>query len=178
MTTLVQIEQQTKQYADALDVLTERVQALESELESIKRRKLRGIKEAVRKVKTIEAELHDTIEASPELFEKPRTQVISGIKVGILKSKGKITVEDDEKVVKLIRKYFSDQEDVLINTKETPVKKALGNLSAAELKRIGVTIEDTGDQVVIKSTDSNVDKLVSALLKEAEAFDSDDIAAA
>ena len=39
----------------------------------------------------------------------------------------------------------------------------------ADLKRIGCTIEETGDVVVIKPTDSDVDKIVSALLADATA---------
>lgn len=168
MTTLTDIEQQTRAYATARDVLTERVQILEAEIEASKRRRLHGIKEAVRKIKDIEAALHNSIESAPELFVKPRTIVISGIRIGMAKGKGKIEFENPEQVVRLIRRHFPDQADTLVAVKETPVKKALANLAVAELKRIGVTVEQTNDEVVIKPTDSQVDKLVSALLKEAQ----------
>ena len=46
----------------------------------------------------------------------------------------------------------------------------------AELKRIGVTVEETGDQIVIKPTDSEVDKLVNALLADAERIESEQAA--
>jgi len=45
-------------------------------------------------------------------------------------------------------------------------KAALANISVADLKRIGCTITDDIDAVLIKPTDSEVDKLVMALLKE------------
>ena len=111
------------------------------------------------------------IESAPELFVKPRTLVIAGVRIGIQKGKGQIVYGDADQVVKLIRKHFPEQADALIAVKETPVKKALANLSVAELKRIGVTVEETGDQVVIKPTDSEVDKLVAALLREAEKYE-------
>jgi hypothetical protein len=171
MTTLAEIEQHTKAFADARDVLSARVQDLEAELESIKRRRLRGIKHAVRAAQEARDRLHAAIEAAPELFVKPRTLVISGIRVGIQKGKGQIVFDDPEQVVRLIRKHLPEQADALVAVKETPVKKALSNLSVAELKRIGVTVEETGDQVVIKPTDSEVDKLVAALLKEAERYE-------
>ena len=70
-------------------------------------------------------------------------------------------------MVARIKKHLPEQADVLIRTKEAPVKEALAQLTAAELKKIGVTIEDAGDTVVIKPVDSEVDKLVDALLKGA-----------
>ena len=88
-----------------------------------------------------------------------------GVKVGFEKGKGRIEWDDDDTVVRLIEKHFPEQADILIKTKKKPAKKALAQLSVAELKKLGVTVEETGDQVVIKSTDSEIDKLVTALLK-------------
>jgi hypothetical protein len=44
---------------------------------------------------------------------------------------------------------------------------ALRALSTAELQRIGCTVSGTGDQIVAAPVDSEVDKLVDALLKGA-----------
>jgi hypothetical protein len=70
-------------------------------------------------------------------------------------------------VVARIKKHLPEQADVLIKLKETPVKDALAQLSAAELKKLGVTVSEAGDQVVVKPVDSEVDKMVDALMKEA-----------
>lgn len=102
------------------------------------------------------------------MFDTPRTVVFYGIKVGLQKGKGAIEWDDDAQVVKLIEKHFPEQADVLIKTTKKPVKKALAQLTVAELKKLGIVVEETGDQVVIKSTDSEIDKLVNALLKEDE----------
>jgi hypothetical protein len=99
---------------------------------------------------------------------KPRTVILHGIKVGYRKATGKIEFDDAEQVVKLIRKHFPDQFDVLVKVEETPVKKALANLTAAELKKLGIEVSDSGDEVEIRDTASDVDKLVSALLKDYE----------
>jgi len=163
---LEKIERFATQYADAVDLVTQRVQALEAELADVNRQHLRGIKAAVRTVKTIESTLRSTIEANPGLFVKPRTQVLSGIRVGYSKAKGKLLINDDDKVIERIHKHLPDMEDALIKKTETVVKKALGNLTADQLKKLGVKIEDDDDKVVITITDSNVDKLVKALLKE------------
>lgn len=160
------IDSITKEYAAARKVLSVRVQDLEDEIAQLKRRHLPGIKKAVEVAKTYQARLAAAIEESPELFVKPRTVVFYGIKVGLEKGKGKIEIEDSDQVVKLIEKHFPDQADVLIKTSKKPVKKALAQLTVAELKKLGITVEETGDQIVIKPTDSEVDKLVSALLDE------------
>ncbi len=168
--TLPDIERKTKDYADARTVLSDRVQRLNDEIEAAKRRLLPGIKKAVEIAAEKKADLTWALMDSANLFVKPRTIVVCGIKVGLEKGKGKIEIpkEDEEKVVRLIEKYFPEQADVLIQTKKKPAKKALSGLTVAELKKLGITVEETGDQVVIKGTDSDVDKLVKALLKEGE----------
>jgi len=166
MATMERIEKLTRNYADARERLAETVQSLEDKIEAIKRQYLPGIKIQVGIASQEKAALKAAIEASKELFVKPRPVIISGIKVGLEKGKGKIDWDDNDTVVRLIEKHFSDQAEVLIQTKKKPVKKALANLSAAELKKLGIQVEDTGDQVVIKPTDSQIEKLVDKLLKE------------
>ena len=166
--TLTEIEQHARAYADARLVLSERVQALQAEIETAKRRRLAGIKKAV----AATADRHDTlsaaIQAAPELFARPRTKVLSGIRLGFAKQKGTLVISDADKTLTLIRRHFAEQADRLIKTTEKPLKTALETLSAAELKRIGVTVLGDGDKIIIKPTDSEVDKLVNALLEEAE----------
>ena len=82
--------------------------------------------------------------------------------------------DDKDQVVRLIKKHFPEQADVLIKTVEKPIKGAIQQLPVADLKRIGVTVEETGDVVVIKSTDSEIDKLVSALLEQNDEDDEND----
>lgn len=165
---LTGIEKLTKEYAEARRVLGDRVQHLTDEIETAKKRLLPGIKRAVENASEKKAALSAAVMQSPELFARPRTIVLSGIKVGLEKGKGIIEWDDDAQVVKLIEKHFSEQADVLIKTTKKPLKKPLSQLTVAELKKLGIVVEETGDQVVIKGTDSDVDKLVKALLKEDE----------
>jgi len=167
MATLADIEKQTKTYADARDHLVDRVRALKEELEQIKSSKLPGIKKTLARVAEAEVSLRAALEESAALFVKPRTQIFNGVKVGYTKGKGKITWEDDDAVVRLINKHFPEQADVLTRTVTVPDKQALAGLTAAELKRLGVTVEETGDVVVIKPVDGEVEKTVAALLKGA-----------
>jgi hypothetical protein len=110
----------------------------------------------------------------PELFERPRTMTLHGIRLGYAKGKGKITWEDDAKVVAAIRRTFArDTSDRLIAITERPVKDALASLPAAELRRLGVQVEEAGDYVFIKASDSEVDKLVAQILKEGAVEETD-----
>lgn len=168
MATLNEVDTQTKAYSAARGELAEAVGTLQDAIQSLTRKHLPVIKRRVQAAKDAEAALRATIEGNPALFVKPRTLTLHGIKVGYRKANGRIEWEDADQVVKLIKRHFADQADVLIATKEKPAKEALEQLSAADLKKLGITVEETGDVVVIKDTASDVDKLVKALLKEDE----------
>ena len=168
MASLVEIEGLTKKFSDGREILADKVRALEDEIESVKRRHIIGIKHSVATVAERQHALKAALEDSKGLFVKPRTMVLHGIKIGFQKGKGKIEWEDDDQVVKLIRKHFPEQADLLIKIIEKPVKDALQQLTAAELKRLGITVEETGDRVLIKSMNSEIDKFVDALLKDEE----------
>ena len=167
MTTLADLEKRAKALADTRETVSSIVTELNAGIEALKREHMKDLKRAVNAAAEQHARLRALIEENPALFVKPRTVVMHGIKFGFVKGAGKLEFEDAERVIALIRKHFADQADVLIATTEAPIKSALGQLTVAELKRLGVTVEGTDDVVVIKPTDSAVDKLVSALLKSA-----------
>ncbi len=166
MPSIGDIEKRTKEFSESRERLSTLVRSLEDEINAAKRRRLPSIKQSVKAVMERHSILKAALEEGRELFMKPKTMIFHGVKVGFQKAKGKISWADDDQVVKLIKKHLPDQADVLIKTTEKPIKNALENLPAADLKRIGVTVEETSDQVVIKSTDSEIDKFVDALLKE------------
>ena len=161
------VEETTRQFAEARKDLTDRVRALNEEIEKAKRKHLAGIRRCVDEAAAYHAALHGVIEENPQLFDKPRTFTFSGIKVGYRKATGEITWDDQDRVVELIRKHLPDQFDVLVQTKHKPLKEALAQVPAADLKKLGVRVAEDGDEVYIKPTDSDIDKLVTALLKNA-----------
>jgi hypothetical protein len=163
---LAHVEELTERYAEVRQTLVDRVTKLDSELRAARMRALAGIKKAAADVKDAQAELKVALEENKAEFEKPRTRTFAGIKVGFRKLVGSITWTDGEKVIALIKKHFADQAEVLIKTTETPVKDALAQLPAADLKRLGVSVGEDTDEAVIKATDSEIEKLVDALLKE------------
>lgn len=172
MATLAAIEAATKSYADRRGLLALKIERLNTKIEELKRLYLPAIKELAADTANAKTQLEALIDDSRDLFVKPRSIIISGIKVGLQKGKGGLEYGDESTVIRLIRKHFpADQQELLIKTTEKVVKKALGELDVATLKKIGVTVQGTGDEILIKAADSDVDKIVSALLGESAADD-------
>lgn len=166
--TLETIEQLTKNYAAARAVVSERVNALDAEIQDAHRRKLPGIKSALAEATAEKAKLEAAIDAGRDLFVKPRTVSLHGIKCGLKKGSGKIEFADEAGVIARIKRFLKAKVDALISTKETVKKKALLDLTVEELAKIGCKAESTGDHVYISAEDSNVDKLVARILKEGQ----------
>ena len=167
MSTLNEIESRAKLYAEARESLAAIVSELNAGIEALKRQAMPNIKRAIGRASTHHDALRTLIGKAPELFVKPKSMTINGIKLGYQKGKGKIEWEDPNQVVRLIKKHFPEQADVLITTTEKPIKDALNGLTAAELKKLGISVVEGGEAIFIKPADSAVDKLVDALLKEA-----------
>lgn len=168
MSTLKDIESRTREYAVAYEHLSSTVEDLESTIRELKRSCMPAIKRAAERAAYAKQQLRLEIEAGRSLFEKPRTRLMHGVKIGLQKGKGEIDVPNCAKTIELIRRHLADQADALIKVQETPIKKALANLPAADLKRIGVTVIETGDQVVISIAGTDVERLVDALLDDGE----------
>lgn len=163
--TISDISQKTAKLATSRTMLRDLVQSFSADVEQLKLDYMASIKKAVSRVAADHGELRAAIEAAPELFESPRTQTFHGIKVGFRKGTGGIDWDDDEKVADLVKKHLADQFDVLIKTTHKPIAKALAQLDVSDLKRIACRVEATGDVIVIKPIDGEVDKLVATLLK-------------
>ncbi len=161
----VDFERLAQDLSAARMMLKERVSTLETEISALKRKQLPAIRKWAEAAAEKQQALYQAIEENPGEFVKPRTRILHGIKFGYQKQKGEISWEDESKVVMLIRKHFPEQEELLIKVTEVPVKKALGRLPAADLKRLGVTVDNDTDEVFIKATDSEIDRIVDAILK-------------
>lgn len=163
---LLDIEGRAKQYRSSRDLLGERVRQLQDQLDQARRAAEPVIRSALQLAKAAEAELVSAIAASPALFKRPKTVVFHGVKLGFEKGKGKVVIADKDKTISLIRKHLDeDQAELLIKVKESVVKSAAQQLAASDLKRIGIEISDTGEIVVVRPVDSELDKMLDALLK-------------
>jgi hypothetical protein len=166
MATLGEIDTMAKEFSDARQRLSDTMQDLEDRQEALLRQFLPGIKRQVNIVKEKEETLKAAIGDNPELFGKPRTVIMHGVRCGFRKGSGKLDWEDDDQVVKLIKKHHADMVDLLVRVTEKPVESALKQLDVADLMKLGITVEGTGDVVVAQPTDSQIEKQVKKLLKE------------
>jgi hypothetical protein len=166
MASLAEIETATKEYSERRRQLADLIHDLETQMAVLKRKALPSIRRALDRAIEYQDNLRTLIQENPEKFTKPKTRTWHGVKVGFQKSKGTIKWTDKGAVIKLIKKHFPDQVDILIKTTEDPVKTSLSQLSAADLKKLGVTVVEAGDEIVIKAMDSEIDKIVNALLEE------------
>lgn len=173
MRSLDDITNLCRTFAAARRALAQDVEAAQTEIDKVKAEHLEIISARTRDVAQVYDELFAAIEQSPGLFTKPRTQTLFGVKVGYAKGRGKISWKDRDQVVALIRKHLADQADLLIKTVEKPVKAALNGLPVSDLRRIGVTVVEAGDQVVIAPQDGDLDKMVAALLGDPATGDDD-----
>jgi len=162
---LSDIEGKAKNYSSARDLLADRLGQLNDEIDAAKRKAMPLLRLALQAAKAAEAELTNAIQLNPQHFKRPKSQVFHGIKVGFEKGKGKTVIADEDRTVKLIRKLFPDQFDILVQTTEKPVKDAISQLPACDLKKIGVEVQEATDKVLIRPVDGELDKMLKALLK-------------
>ncbi|MDY6979183.1 MAG: hypothetical protein SV201_04840 [Pseudomonadota bacterium] len=169
-----EIEQKAEQYSRKRDDLEKVVTAMQQELNAVKRRHIRNIRCAVREAADAKNVLYEAISDSRGLFKKPKTKIFHGIKVGYAKRKGKVEIENEPAVVERIRKQLpEDQAELLIRVTEKVDKNAVGELTAADLKRLGIRIKSDTDAAVIAPVDGEVDKLVNALLADIEGVENE-----
>lgn len=168
MTTLNDIDRAAQKHADAREILTALVGDLTALQEALAREHMPKIRRAVAKA----AESHDAlkalIESAPDLFAKPKSQTMHGLKLGYRKGTGRMEFEyEDAETVARIKKLLGDRAELYINTTEKPNKTELAELDSSTLRKLGVAIEAAGEMAFVKPVDGAVDKIVKALVKEA-----------
>lgn len=164
---ITEIMEKTQALADQRARMNSVVTGLNQAVKDLMADRLPEVRAAIDAAAQTWAELETMLRESPQLFVKPRTVTVAGIKVGYEKGKGGLEIPNPARTVELIKKHLADQVELLIDTKETPAKGALQQLPAADLRRVGVNVKDTGDRIVIRPADTELDKMVKALVGDA-----------
>lgn len=168
MPTLDEIEELTTRYAIAHDLVRDIVHEIEARIARIKYESSARLHDAVKAMAVRYGELYTALDGSKTQFEVKKTRTFSGVKVGYQKQPGRLEIRDEENTIALIRETVpAAQAELLIRARESVDKKACADLTAADLKRLGIRITDDTDVIVIKPTDGEIDKLVAALLSAA-----------
>lgn len=166
-TKMEEIQKAAKDFAAERETLTEIVNTLNHRIEALRLESMRLIRNAVGRCADTRAALSNLIDANRALFDRPRTQVFHGIKCGLRKGTGSVNWEDDAALVTMIREHLPRQFKLLVKVTEKPIAGELKKLDPEQLRCIGAEREDAGDYILIEAADSEVDKIVKALLKGA-----------
>ena len=169
---LQDVQKRASTLSQSRDHLSGLFATLEAGIEIVKEGSLPEIQKLARQISKQHTELNQLIAANPAMFDKPRTYVVDGLKFGLQKKPGKLEWDSDAALITRIKKAVEsdaltpEQQDLLINTTEKPVAKALEKLDGKLLKRLGVTITSDTDEVLIRSVDSEVEKAVNAVIRD------------
>lgn len=164
--TLNDIERRAKLFAVAREHLAAKLTALNDGIEALQREALPDLKRAIARASEHQIKLDALLQQRPDLFVKPRTTIFHGIKLGYQKTKDSLEY-DAEMVIDQVKEHLPEKASGLIRTKEELVPEALKLLTPDERKAVGITDVLGKDEVLIKPTDSAIDKAVTALLKAA-----------
>lgn len=162
------IELACQRYRQLRDNLRSQAGAVNDAIEEIKRNYLPLLRGTLSAVAAAETEVLDAVRASPpSLWARSRTRIMHGIKVGWSKSRGKVTFDDEAKVIERMRKLLpSDQAALLIRVRESVHKPAVYDLTASDLRRLGISISDDCDVAVVKDIESELDRALEKLLAD------------
>ena len=167
-TTLIDIEKRSLKYAEARDLVARIVGELDESVRAIKAERMPDLRRAMKRAQELQAELKSMVEQSPQLFVKPQSQTTHGIKYGYQKGKGSLEISSASEVVKRIYKHLPEQADVLVEIEHKLNKAALIKLPGDVLKKLGITVVNTGTAVFVRAVEGDVEKLAETLLRDEE----------
>ncbi|WP_153117406.1 hypothetical protein [Rhodocyclus tenuis] len=126
-----------------------------------------AIDEAAAHEAECQAELQALIDGAPQLFARPRSILVDGVKCGYRKAEDGIDYDDEAAVIKRIKALLPDQSDLLVRSQESINVEAVAQLDSAVRRQIGIRSVSGADASFISFTDTDVEKLVKAILADA-----------
>jgi hypothetical protein len=171
--TIIEIRTAAQRLADAHRESVSRATVLESALNKaitpIYAMHRAGLDAAAEEEAAAKADLQRLVDAAPQLFNKPRSIAQDGVKTGYRKGEDTLDWDDDAMVITRIRALpeLAEMADVLVRTEETLNVAALAELDGNLRRRLGLRLIPGIDQSFISFTDSDVEKMVKAILSDA-----------
>ncbi|MDP2786635.1 MAG: hypothetical protein Q8O79_00950 [Pseudomonadota bacterium] len=108
------------------------------------------------------------VAGAPHLFSKPRSLVIDGVRCGYRKEADTLDWDDDAALIDRLIVLNPEQADLCIRTQASLVIDAIEQLGAIDHRRLGIRRIAGADQPFITLGDSDVDKMVKAILSDAQ----------
>jgi arsenate reductase-like glutaredoxin family protein len=175
---LTEIEALAQRYAESYRELEGAVQTLEDGVRTIKRKLLPTIRRLAEESADHKGALLAAIADAKTLFEKPRTRLMSGVKVGLTKRRGQVVIDDEEATIRRIRELLPyNQAELVIRVRESVHKPAVYDLTGGDLKRLGIKIDADTDEAIAKIAGEDIERMVDALLANDDAPATADVAA-
>lgn len=163
MTSLIDIEKNCTKLATSRTTLAAKLTTLQSKLDAVRAKHVNGIRTILQRTKEQTEHLRQLVEDNPHLFDKPRTVIFAGIKVGLQAGRMRLEIPDPPATIDLIRKHL-EQPESYIAIEESPVRAALAQLPVPTLRRLKVNLIQPPDEAIVKAVDSDLDKLVKQLV--------------
>lgn len=111
--------------------------------------------------------LDELLAANPQLFQKPRSLTVDGVRCGYKKEADGFDWSDDNDVIARIKAIRPDLAALLIRTQESLVIDAIGGLSQDELRMLGIRAIAGADRRFITLGDNNIERLAKTILTDA-----------
>ena len=150
--------------------------ALAKSIKPIYERHRPGIDAAAEEEAAAKADLQALLDAAPQLFKRPRSQTVDCVKAGYRKADDTLDWDDAQNVINRIRAIpeLKELAAVLIRTEESLNVPALAELTGEQRRWIGVRRIEGVDQSFITFTDSAADKLMKAIMADAQTRQGED----
>lgn len=121
-----------------------------------------------------EATLTAMLIAAPNLFIKPRSLAVDGVRCGYIKAPDFIDWSDEAAVIARIKAMRPDLAALLIRTQESLVQDALAGVDAKDLISFGVRTITGVDHHFITIGDNDVEKLTKLVIAAAASRQGDE----
>ena len=165
--TLDEIGGLARDYADAREALAEVVEEVRAEQRLALRRRMRAVQARVAHTGAARDRLEAAIDERRDLFVKPRTQSVHGIKFGLRKGPGRLEGDEADAIARIERQFPARAKDLVVVRKALN-REALKKLEVRDLAKIGVVLVQDADRIVITAASNDLDKIVEAMLADKE----------
>lgn len=164
-----EVEFRARTFANARGQLADAARDAERELQAVRDKHAKNLRELLGTAAEAQSVLLASIENNRDLFDRPRTRVVDGIRFGLRKKTGKVEIKDERRTIKKIRELLPEEQgELLIRIHEEVDRNAVKDLVVGDLKRLGIQIVADSDEPVIKPVDADVDKLIADATRNIE----------
>jgi hypothetical protein len=158
-----------EEYASAVVARQALVAATRKRLAEVAAEMAPALREAIGAERGCRLALEQAVSCAPHLFDRPRTRVTHGIRYGWRTTSAVIEIPDEAATVAKIERLLPEEQQALLLRRTVRVHKpAVLDLTAADLRRLGIRQVPGEDGVIVKPLADDTDRLVDALLADAE----------